>query len=103
MVAVNRKPRGIDDRIPLAARRATGRVVEVPRHNQIGLRIPEQYPGLLLRRNRQKPESIRLENQHTGHVSRRRVDDEKIILPRLASRRGYSVLKRQTLQIVQTI
>ena len=54
--------------------------MEVPRNNQIGLRVPEQYPGLLLRPNRQKPERIRLENQHTGRVSRRRVDD-KLALP----------------------
>ena len=77
--------------------------MQVSCQNQIGLRIPKQCPGLLLWSNTQKLERIRLENQYTGHISRRCVDNEKIILRKLPSWWRCPVLKGQTLQIAQAI
>ena len=77
--------------------------MKVSCHNQIGLRIPQQCPGLLFWSNRPKTERNRLKNQYTGHISRRCVHNEKIILRRLPSWWRYPVLKGQTLQIAQAI
>lgn len=103
MIPVIRKPDRIDDAVSLTARNATGRVVKVSSHNQIGLGIPQQCPGLGFRSNRPLTERNGLKNQHTVHINRRCVYNEKIVLWRLPSWRRYPVLEGQSLQIAQAI